>query len=70
MPPTMTTGCEHCPPGLKCDPLTGACIKGKSKTQQNYSNLIYKFVNVANFIIHNTSVLLFCPIPNPNLLIY
>lgn len=22
--------CKHCPPGVPCDPLTGACVKGKS----------------------------------------
>lgn len=27
--PTFPSGCEHCPPGVKCDQLTGACIKGK-----------------------------------------
>lgn len=26
---TESPGCEHCPPGVPCDPLTGACIKGR-----------------------------------------
>lgn len=29
LPPGPSTGCEHCPPGVRCDPTTGACIKGK-----------------------------------------
>lgn len=29
MLPGSLTGCEHCPPGVHCDPTTGACIKGK-----------------------------------------
>lgn len=32
--PTTSTGCEHCPPGVLCDPSTGACING------NYSLLV------------------------------
>ncbi|KAL1140438.1 hypothetical protein AAG570_000370 [Ranatra chinensis] len=24
----IVPGCEHCPPGVPCDPITGACIKG------------------------------------------
>ena len=35
--PGVTTGCEHCPPGIPCDPVTGACVKGKLKFRQNIS---------------------------------
>lgn len=28
--PTISTGCEHCPPGMFCDPTTGACIRGNA----------------------------------------
>ena len=26
--PITVEGCEHCPPGTKCDVSTGACIRG------------------------------------------
>lgn len=29
--PVIITGCEHCPPGVQCNPITGACIKGQSR---------------------------------------
>lgn len=27
--PLFPSGCEHCPPGVKCDPISGACINGE-----------------------------------------
>lgn len=27
--PIAHDGCAHCPPGIKCEPTTGACINGK-----------------------------------------
>lgn len=26
--PISLPGCEHCPTGVPCDPVTGACAKG------------------------------------------
>lgn len=59
-PNTVLPGCEHCPPGVICDPTTGACIKGK------YSDFL--FHNCANHYARNAfdtiydNVLLFCDI--------
>jgi hypothetical protein len=30
--PVPPTGCEHCPPGYQCNPIFGACIKGRKST--------------------------------------
>lgn len=38
-------GCEHCPPGVQCDPITGACIKGKLLVQRSEVRL-YQLVFV------------------------
>lgn len=33
--PISIPGCEHCPTGVPCDPVTGACAKGMC----NYNGL-------------------------------
>jgi hypothetical protein len=27
--PLVPPSCEHCPPGYQCNPVSGACIKGR-----------------------------------------
>lgn len=54
--PTNTTGCEHCDPGVPCDPVTGACVKG---------NVVYKLTDTARkkfmlFVINISFLSEFC----------
>lgn len=46
-------GCEHCPPGVQCDPITGACIKGKSLVRSCNDLVI-------NLCLYPIAMLLFC----------
>lgn len=51
---TESPGCEHCPPGVPCDPLTGACIKGR---MMEYGKRVFRrSCGPAEM----TNVLLFC----------
>lgn len=66
--PVFITGCEHCPPGVQCNPLTGACIKGRSSESGKFC-VTKNTQNIKPnlFIVNetcNTYVLLFC-INNP-----
>ena len=45
-------GCEHCPPGVPCDPTTGACIKGRMMSVISYVSGCGQ--------LEMTNVLLFC----------
>lgn len=33
-------GCDHCDPGIPCDPTTGACIKGMANFTQSMLNCL------------------------------
>jgi len=33
--PPYASGCEHCPPGTRCDALTGACLSGNLSFQSD-----------------------------------
>lgn len=54
--PVIVTGCEHCPPGVSCDPTTGACIKGKCITEvrltRNFNIYLKESVAVLPLIPH------------------
>ena len=53
------SGCEHCPPGYQCNPISGACIKGRTTKTSNF--FPYKFKKHIGMIFKNTvGVLLFC----------
>lgn len=41
--PAVTTGCDHCPPGIPCDPFSGACMQGKTKLDCIFLNLVTEF---------------------------
>jgi hypothetical protein len=30
------SACDHCPPGMKCDPTTGACYTGELKSHDSF----------------------------------
>ena len=36
--PRNPAGCDHCDPGIPCDPTTGACIKGMANFTQTMLN--------------------------------
>jgi hypothetical protein len=54
--PLFPTVCGHCPPGLKCDILTGACIKGKIECLKSFTIIALKltFLKQKLRIIQNT----------------
>jgi hypothetical protein len=44
--PVAPTGCEHCHPGYQCNPISGACIKGRMSISS--STVIFLVAKVGN----------------------
>jgi hypothetical protein len=50
------TGCEHCPPGYQCNPISGACIKGRMSISSSTLNFLVAKERRNSTKIHNWCV--------------